>query len=498
MHGAALGLIAPLVALGCRTPTTIDVSVESEVTCAANARAVLVGGSSLADLPGKAPAATSTQCAPQDGGEALLGNLVVLPLASGSDESTAFAVMTRPDGQSAAGCLGASEAPFCIVAKRELRFIPRTELAVRIDLRLSCLGVTCPTDQTCVKGQCKSDQVNENACTPSCDEGTLLPGVDGGAPDAGCDGDAADGAASCTSGPPSCAPGGPGMTSCGRGGAESCCTSLEVPSGTFYRTYTASPDGGAPTGEADPATVSGFRLDELVVTVGRFRQFVNAWKSGYLPAAGSGIHSYLNGGKGLANSASPGTYETGWLASYDSNVDPTDANLACGPPNTWTPTAGASENLPLNCQNWWEAYAFCIWDGGFLPSEAEWEYAAAGGSQQRLYPWGFTDPGSANQYAIYNNYYAGGTIAPVGTAMLGAGRWGQLDLAGNLHQRGLDAWSASFAGPCTDCANLGYDLYYMLRGGAYQDPATRLRPVANPANGPQRITYTGIRCARAP
>jgi hypothetical protein len=41
--------------------------------------------------------------------------------------------------------------------------------------------------------------------------------------------------------PPSCAPGGPGMTNCGPGGSgtESCCTSLEVTGGTFYRSYDA-------------------------------------------------------------------------------------------------------------------------------------------------------------------------------------------------------------------------------------------------------------------
>jgi formylglycine-generating enzyme len=72
------------------------------------------------------------------------------------------------------------------------------------------------------------------------------------------------------------------MTNCGPGGSgtESCCTSLEVTNDSvdggisYYRTY--ANDGGGPTGEADPATVSGFRLDKYLVTVGRFRQFVMA------------------------------------------------------------------------------------------------------------------------------------------------------------------------------------------------------------------------------
>lgn len=113
-----------------------------------------------------------------------------------------------------------------------------------------------------------------------------------------------DGAATCFSGscvmPASCAAGGDGMTNCGPGGSgsESCCTSLEVmaafesEASPFYRTYTY----GETSSYADPATVSGFRLDEYLVTVGRFRQFVAAWTGGYYPAAGSGIHAHLHGG----------------------------------------------------------------------------------------------------------------------------------------------------------------------------------------------------------
>jgi sulfatase modifying factor 1 len=309
---------------------------------------------------------------------------------------------------------------------------------------------------------------------------------------------------------PSCAPGGRGMSDCGTS-RESCCVSLEVAGGTFYRTYDdTSADGGVlsldggPTGEADPATVSSFRLDKYAVTVGRFRQFVNAWNGGYTPLAGAGKHTHLNRGNGLA--ATAGDYEPGWVESDDVQISPTDANLACAPVSTWTPSPGSQEHLPIDCVNWYESYAFCIWDGGFLPSEAEFEYAAAGGDQQREYPWGSADPGTANEYAIYESYYicplgtcggAGSRIAPVGAAPGGAGRWGQLDLAGNVWQRNLD-WNMAYV-PCTDCAELTPLSVRGSRGGYFNGSIDYLL-VSWRGGGPPtyRGDGLGFRCARSP
>jgi formylglycine-generating enzyme required for sulfatase activity len=290
---------------------------------------------------------------------------------------------------------------------------------------------------------------------------------------------------------------------------------LEVTGGTYYRTYTNS--GGCPTGEADPATVSNFNLDKYLVTVGRFRQFVNAWNNGngYTPPVGSGKHAHLNGGQGLVNVGGDAgvVYEPGWLASDDSNIAPTDANLAsCAPSWTWTSNPGSQENLPMNCVNWYESYAFCIWDGGFLPSEAEYEYAAAGGSQQRGYPWGSAAPGTACpgtgcQYAIYRCDYPSGpvncagvtNIAPVGTATAGAGLWGQLDLAGNMWEWDLD-WYATYVDPCADCANLTAGSDRVNRGGHFGASSASLllppnRRYVPPAN---RGFGIGLRCARTP
>ena len=397
-----------------------------------------------------------------------------------------------------------------------------------------CAAQSCATAFTACETSLLSGLL-DGGTTPPTDAGldSTVPTSDGAASDAQPDANdsgaatpcATSGDAGTTTAGASCVAGGPGMTNCGAS-VESCCTSLEVPCGSYDRTYQSETDGG-PTDESDPATVSGFRLDKYMVTVGRYRQFASAvlpvdGGAGWLPAPGSGRHTHLSGGQGLVDvgaAADAGVvYETGWLASYDSNVAPTNTNLGCLPLayDTWTATPGAHETLPVNCVNWYEAYAFCIWDGGFLPSQAEAELAAAGGSAEREYPWGATDPGAANQYAIYGDqgghcYYPSGTlapctgvanIAPVGTATLGAGLWGQLDLAGNLAQWGLDYYTTTYVVPTIDGALLTptFDTFRTIRGGSYQSDTNPGLLATTPGgfDPTSRNVTIGFRCARTP
>lgn len=171
--------------------------------------------------------------------------------------------------------------------------------------------------------------------------------------------------------------------SCGPNADEDCCsTATPIPGGTFFRSYDMAGDGMYPS-MSYPATVGPFVLDRFEVTVGRFRKFVEAGMGTRAnpPSAGGGARR-LNGIDG----------QGGWDASWNDDLAADTAALVtaikCDPTyQTWTDTAVANENLPINCVDWFEAAAFCIWDGGFLPSEAEWNFAAAGGAEQRAYPW---------------------------------------------------------------------------------------------------------------
>ncbi|HEY5372360.1 MAG TPA: formylglycine-generating enzyme family protein [Polyangiaceae bacterium] len=243
--------------------------------------------------------------------------------------------------------------------------------------------------------------------------------------------------------------------------------------------------------------MSDFRLDTYEITVGRFRKFVAAYSQAMI-AEGAG-----------ANPNNPS--DTGWSTAWNTNLDATPTALTtalkCDASyETWTDAAGsaAAESLPINCVDWFEAEAFCIWDGGRLPTEAEWNYAAAGGTAQRVYPWGSTAPD-----CTYANFYgaagAGSCVAPgtggvnpVGSeSPKGDGLYGQADLAGNVWERVQDWFVNPYTNPCNNCANMTVSSGRVIRGGSFFGNASDLlssnRFYFSPSN---RSHGLGARCAR--
>jgi formylglycine-generating enzyme required for sulfatase activity len=273
-------------------------------------------------------------------------------------------------------------------------------------------------------------------------------------------------------------------------------------------------DGGSTS--PCPAWVSDFRLDTYEITVGRFRKFLDAGRGTQAapPDPGAGAH--------------PSRPDTGWDSSWNASLAPDTGSLtgglaSCGAWTTWTVQPGPNEDRPVNCLNWYEFFAFCIWDGGRLPTELEWDYAAAGGTDQRPYPWS-TSPSDTLincSYANYEGYGADGGEATgtglctpdggdrypldfitVGALPKGNGRWGHADLSGNLWEFVFDTWNPTGNYPtaeCSDCLDVAPSPERVMRNGAAGYTA---QDVLTSSRGSVIAAYHffngGARCARAP
>ncbi|WP_394841810.1 formylglycine-generating enzyme family protein [Pendulispora brunnea] len=297
------------------------------------------------------------------------------------------------------------------------------------------------------------------------------PSPDGGKPS---DGGGSDGPA--TAVPPSCA------TAQTCTGGKSCCASDLVTGGPFHRDN----DGNY------AATISDFQLDVFEVTVGRFRAFVNAGKGtrNSAPAAGAGAHPKV------ANSG----WDPSWNGNLAASTDALKTALACDPSmETWTASPSAQETRPINCVTWYDAFAFCIWDGGRIPTTSEWNYAAAGGSKQLAYPWGNAFESSRVTYGCGGSC-SKDNLLPVGSkSPQGDGTWNQADLAGSLWEWTLDSSRTLLPPPCADCSNYSPSATPRVRrgGNVSSENTDELRTdYSSERPGTERHWSNGFRCAR--
>ncbi len=339
-----------------------------------------------------------------------------------------------------------------------------------------------------------------------------------------------------------------GGDTCGATGKESCCTSLAVPK-----------PGAA------------YKLDKYNITAGRMRVFIEKTKGD--------VRSYVQANRPawfepawdawIPNKMDDGTKVTGTSHLFDPGTGQDGVYQQLGPIHYGAAEAGGNEGcltkevgnartyrLPddvnttdfadvqqypqdildtksQQCVTFFMVAAFCIWDGGRMPTLDELDYAWDGGDPTtHTYPWGntpapggwntaypmmpvgygtVTPAGSDQMRANYRwNFWAPSTmqcinndpsacdysvfIAPPGTFPTGDGPFGHSDLAGNVYNTALPMSGTPGTDPAATKRTVGLN-----RTGAFDGHAI---PNKHPITGfrtwaaTNKYLAVGGRCAR--
>ncbi|WP_413306017.1 formylglycine-generating enzyme family protein [Bacillus sp. 1P10SD] len=286
-----------------------------------------------------------------------------------------------------------------------------------------------------------------------------------------------------------------------KGGSDQ--NAIYVPGGEFLM-GTDDPEGHKDDGEGlvRKVKVNPFYIDACTVTNFQFEEFVS--DTGYKTEAeiygwSFVFHSLVS--NETRTKVTQFVQQTPWWLVVDG------AN--------WRHPEGPDSTLkdrwdhPVVHVSWNDALAYCNWVGKRLPTEAEWEFAARGGLEQKKYAWGDELLPNGQHYAnIWQGQFPNedqGLDGYKGTAPARSfppNNYGLYNVCGNVWEWCSDWFSSTYHvyDPRQNPKGTPNGTSKVIRGGSYlchESYCNRYRVAARSSNTPDSSTgHMGFRCAK--